>query len=85
MEIKITTEYIKLDQLLKFSGAVVTGSFAVKRAFSMRRPEKSGYEVYLRVIVSDITAVRGKAKANIADAARNDTVTRQSIIFLIIR
>ena len=28
MEIKITTEYIKLDQLLKFSGAVVTGSEA---------------------------------------------------------
>lgn len=28
MEIKITTEYIKLDQLLKFSGAAVTGSEA---------------------------------------------------------
>lgn len=28
MEIKITTEYIKLDQLLKFAGAAVTGSDA---------------------------------------------------------
>ena len=28
MEIKITTEYIKLDQLLKFAGAAVTGSEA---------------------------------------------------------
>ncbi len=28
MNIKITTEYIKLDQLLKFSGIVDNGSFA---------------------------------------------------------
>lgn len=28
MEVKITTEYIKLDQLLKFAGAAVTGSEA---------------------------------------------------------
>lgn len=28
MEISITTEYIKLDQLLKFSGVAETGAFA---------------------------------------------------------
>ena len=28
MEIKITTEYIKLDQLLKFAGVTATGSEA---------------------------------------------------------
>ena len=34
MEIKITTEYIKLDQLLKFAGAAVTGSEAKEMVIS---------------------------------------------------
>ena len=35
-DVKITTEYIKLDQLLKFSGAAMTGAEAKDRSLSGR-------------------------------------------------
>ena len=62
MEIKITTEYIKLDQLLKFSGAVVTGSEA-KELISAGRVKFNGEVCTMRgkkVRPGDTVNVDGK-------------------------
>ena len=61
-EVKITTEYIKLDQLLKFSGAVAIGSEA-KELISAGRVKFNGEVCTMRgkkVRPGDTVTVDGK-------------------------
>ena len=58
---KITTEYIKLDQLLKFSGAVVTGSEA-KELISESKVSVNGEICTMRgkkLRIGDVVSVGG--------------------------
>lgn len=61
-EVKITTEYIKLDQLLKFSGAVAIGSEA-KELISAGRVKFNGEVCTMRgkkVRSGDVVSVDDK-------------------------
>lgn len=61
-EVKITTEYIKLDQLLKFSGAVSIGSEA-KALISEGKVKVNGEQCLMRgkkIRPGDVVNVYGK-------------------------
>lgn len=61
-EVKITTEYIKLDQLLKFSGAVAIGSEA-KEIIAEEKVKVNGEVCTMRgkkIRAGDTVTVYGK-------------------------